>query len=352
MSSPLRNCSTFVLIVFILLYLRFNPNVLELCSSELEQTRVVFKVNEIFDLGIVQTLTYQFPLWLDWVGSHARIRIQGGIITGSIPSSLEIKAILGGIKSQQTFTKMNGFQKHYTFHSTSEYVLEVPPPVHPALEGIQTRHNLTVELDFTFSVSPEGTGLIKQIIFETFTPPTLDSLNTRLFVLIQNHFSWEIDMWSFGEYFFNTSLIIPFSEPQNASLQVNIEFSGLTLDGWIVYVKQGRTEMSIQNSQKLEGILELNPVLLCEVRLLIDPPQVSEPELISTSIKVRGTVLPSQEPSNSTESSEPEILHLTPKFFFAFLTGSIIGFAAALVIYPRYRKWRQKSFATQKEVVK
>ncbi|MFX0092211.1 MAG: hypothetical protein ACFFBD_10655 [Candidatus Hodarchaeota archaeon] len=290
--------------IFLLCFL-FGPKICG-SSSENEQTQVVFVVNDPIDLGSSQTREYQFPLWLYWVGSHARVRIQGGVINGHIPNSLIIKVIIDGIESQQTFTRMNGLQKHYTFHSTSEYVLTVPPPVRPTLDGIKTLHNFTVELTFIFDSIPEGTGILHEIIFETFTPSTLDLSEARSLTLLQNQFSWKIGLWSFSTYFFNTSLIIPLLSSQNIYLEVTMEFSGLPLDGWQLIIQQEARELNIHDSPRLEGALVIDPTLPCELRLIVNPPQVSEPEVVYANIEVQGVILPLQEPSSpNTNTLDP-----------------------------------------------
>ncbi|MFX1537593.1 MAG: hypothetical protein ACFFDI_25610 [Promethearchaeota archaeon] len=91
--------------------------------------------------------------------------------------------MLDGVKSQQTFEQMHGLQQHYTFHSTSEYTLWIQPLKHSALKGIQTLHNFTVELIFNFNLSPQGTGIIHQVIFDTFNPPVLEPSETSHYPL-------------------------------------------------------------------------------------------------------------------------------------------------------------------------
>ncbi|MFX0091463.1 MAG: hypothetical protein ACFFBD_06845, partial [Candidatus Hodarchaeota archaeon] len=245
----------------------------------------------------------------------------------------EIKVVLDGITSQQTFAKMYGLQKHYTFHSTSEYTLWIPPPARPALEGIQTLHNLTVELGYTFSSTPDGNGIISQIIFETFTPPTLDSTTLRPLVLLQEKFSWEIGLWSFGRCFFNTSVLIPFSNPQNVSLLLTTEFSGLTLEGWQIIIEQGAIVLQVRDNQTLQGVLALDPARPCELRLMVDPPQVSEPDIISVRINVQGMIL------SSPVSSSPSTYTLDPASEKRFSEG-IILLQVGLVILPLLTYYR------------
>lgn len=183
MCIPLKKYIKSVLLGLLIFYLLFSPLISGSGVSEIEQRQKIFVVNETFDLSSIQTLSYQFPLWLDWVGTHARARIQGGVITGRTPTSLEIKVVLDDVKSQQTFEQMHGLQQHYTFHSTSEYTLWIQPLKHSALKGIQTLHNFTVELIFNFNLSPQGTGIIHQVIFDTFNPPVLEPSETSHYPL-------------------------------------------------------------------------------------------------------------------------------------------------------------------------
>ncbi|MFX1256121.1 MAG: hypothetical protein ACFFCZ_31220, partial [Promethearchaeota archaeon] len=159
MEVALRSSIKVIFFGVLLFHLLLSPVISVSSSSELEQRQELFVIDETFDLTSVQSLSYQFPLWLDWVGTYARVRIQGGIITGRTPSSLEIKVQLDGMEAQQTFKQKHSLQQHYTFHAESEYVLEVQPPVHPELEGVTTLHELMVELTFTFSLAPQGTGI-------------------------------------------------------------------------------------------------------------------------------------------------------------------------------------------------
>ncbi|MFX1250723.1 MAG: hypothetical protein ACFFCZ_03830 [Promethearchaeota archaeon] len=317
MFFTLKNFHQYVLLSFVLLYLVLNPIFLGFGLPDVEQRQVHFAVNETFDLDSTQSLSYQFPLWLDWVGSHARVRIQGGIITGRIPSSLVIKTVLDGSHTQQTFEQKNGLQRYYTFHSDSEFVLWIQPPIHPQLSGIKTLHNFTVELNFIFSVSPEGTGIIKEIIFETFTPPPLEETKFVSIIALQENFSWQITTWSFGTCFFSTPLILPFSHPHNMTLIANVEFSGLDLDGWRLTIGQGENIIQARDTSSLEGILEINPSIPFELSITVDPPQISEPKTVSVSFQVQAMMLLSQEdlipssnPSAATEKTLTEVFML------------------------------------------
>ncbi|MFX0090562.1 MAG: hypothetical protein ACFFBD_02270, partial [Candidatus Hodarchaeota archaeon] len=268
----------------------------------LNHVQISFAVNETFPLNSTQTRSYQFPFKLNQVGSHARVRIQGGVLTGQIPSELTVNVLLDGIASQQTFKQLNGLQKHYTFHASSEYVVVIPPPVRPALEGIQTVHTLTVELAFTFSSTPDGFGVIHQIIFETFTPPPLIASALSPIGLGQEVFSWKVGLWSFGTYFFNTTLLIPLTSPQELRVSTHVELTGLPVDGWLLVIEQGTSQLQVRDNQTLQGVLAFDPTLPCELRLVVDPPQVSEPTLVNASIEVQGLLLPASEPIDSTPS--------------------------------------------------
>ncbi|MFX0065317.1 MAG: hypothetical protein ACFFC7_24365 [Candidatus Hermodarchaeota archaeon] len=288
----------------IVLYLLNSPLVIGSSFSELEQRQIPFVVNEIFDLSSTHMLTYQFPLWLDWVGTHARIRVQGGIIDGRVPTSLGINVLLDGVESNQIFVQKDNLRNYYTFHSTSEYLLWVQPPAHPAIQGIKTLHNFTIELSFIFSSTPKGTGIIKQIIFETLTPLSLNVFESTSIIPLQDQFSWQVTSWSFGTLFFNTSLVIPLLSSQNVTLTANIEFDGLDPDGWRIIVQQGEKQIDIRDQQALEGNLELDPSLPCELIIILDPPRVSETKTLSVSFQIQGTILaPQGDPSTSSTSS-------------------------------------------------
>ncbi len=297
-----------LLLGLLVLYLLNSPLIIGSSFSELEQRQTTFVVNEIFDLSSTHTLTYQIPLWLDWVGTHARIRVQGGIIDGRVPTSLGIKVLLDGVEFNQIFNQKDNLRQHYTFHSTSEYVLWVQPPAHPAIQGIKTLHNFTIELNFMFSLAPEGTGVIKQIIFETFTPLPLNVSEPTPIIPLQDQFSWQVTSWSFGTLFFNTSLVIPLLSPQKVTLTATIEFDGLDLDGWRLFIQQGEKEINIRDQQALEGTLELDPTLPCELIILIDPPRISETKTVSVSVQIQGTIIAPQEglSTSSTSSSLSE----------------------------------------------
>ncbi|MFX0095700.1 MAG: hypothetical protein ACFFBD_28440 [Candidatus Hodarchaeota archaeon] len=339
MRAQLQNYYLVVPAIIILFHLLGTPGIRGWSFSELEQSQVVFTVNDTFDLGSIQIRSYQFSLKLDWVGSHARVRIQGGVVTGRTPNSLDINVVLDDTKTQRTFSTMTGLQKHYTFHSTSEYVVEVPPPMRPVLEGVQSLHNLTVDLKFDYLSNPEGTGLIYQIVFETFTPPTLNSTTPQRIPLLQDQFSWQVDQWSFGRYFFNTSLLHSLPEPQNVSLSLTVVFSGLTLEGWQLVLEQGGTQLQVRDNQTLQGIVVLDPDQLCELHVIVDPPQVSETKIINVNITTHGTVLPSSAPSSSsTHTLDP----ISQKRF----NEGIILLQLGLVVLPllTYYRVRRPTF--------
>lgn len=281
-----------ILLSLSLVYFLLIPTTIGSSSAELEWEKITFVVNDTLDFGASQTFSYHFSLPLDWVGSHAQIRVQSGVVTGLTPNRLVVIAWLDGVKTSQTFAKTNGLLKHYTFHSSCEYVLVVPPPVRPALENILTLHNLTVSLEFVFSSSPTGNGFVKQIVFETCTPPPVLLTQTQPLVILQERFSWQISQWSFGRCFFNTSVIIPISEPQNLSITANVNFHGSTLEGWQITLKQEPTILMSRDSWTLEGVILIDPGLPCELSVTVDPPQVSEPEIITVNVSLTGLGLP------------------------------------------------------------
>ncbi|MFX0063937.1 MAG: hypothetical protein ACFFC7_17340, partial [Candidatus Hermodarchaeota archaeon] len=115
MRIRLRNFNKFVLFGFVLLSLSFSPLTSGSGFSKIEQRQKMFVINEIFDLSSTQMLSYQFPLWLDWIGSNARICIQGGILTGRTPTSLEVITVLDGVRTQHLFEHKHNLQNSYTF---------------------------------------------------------------------------------------------------------------------------------------------------------------------------------------------------------------------------------------------
>ncbi|MFX0065973.1 MAG: hypothetical protein ACFFC7_27725 [Candidatus Hermodarchaeota archaeon] len=299
MRNMVKKYYKFVSLSLVFLYLLFNPNINGITVSGLEHRQEIFEVNELFDVSVTQQLFYQFSLWLDWVGTHTLVRVLGGIIDGRTPTSLAIKTQLDGLESYQTFAQKHSFQQYYTFHAESEYVLEVQPPIHPKLEGVTTLHEFTVEMNFTFSVAPQGTGIIKRIIFETFTPLTLDVVETRQLIPLQEQFSWRITEWSFGSLFFSTPLFIPLAQPQNVSVQATVEFSGLTLDGWELILEQEEREVHVRDVHTLAGSLKVDPAQLCILSLSVDPPPVSEPSMVMVTIELQGGIFLSSGSSSS-----------------------------------------------------
>ncbi|MFX1253514.1 MAG: hypothetical protein ACFFCZ_18030 [Promethearchaeota archaeon] len=334
MKIKLQNYNKFLLLGFLILYLLNSPLIIGSSFSELELRQTPFVVNETFDLSSTQMLRYEFPLWLDWADTHARVRVQGGIIDGRIPTSLRIKVLLDGIESNHIFAQKDNLRQHYTFHSTSEYVLWVQPPAHPAIQGVKSLHNFSIELNFMFSVTPEGTGIIKQVIFETFTPLFLTVSEPLPIIPLQDQFSWQITSWSFGTLLFNTSLAIPLFKPQNVTLTATIEFDGLDPDGWRLIVQQGEKKIDIQDQQTLEGTLELDPTLLSEFIVIIDPPRVSETKTVSVSVQIQGTILAPQEDPSSTSTSSL----LSEKSLFEALMLLQVGMVIVpLLLYYRVR---------------
>ncbi|MFX0064907.1 MAG: hypothetical protein ACFFC7_22250 [Candidatus Hermodarchaeota archaeon] len=304
MLTILKNSSWYMLFSLLVLTLLFNSIVSGYSIPDIEQTQVNFPVNEIFDLSSTQMLSYQFPLWLDWIGSNARIRIQGGVLTGRTPTSLEAITVLDGVRTQHLFEHKHNLQNSYTFHAESEYAFWIHPPSHPKVEGLKSLHNLTIDLHFTFSMTPQGTGVIKNIIFETFTPFVLEETAYVHIVPLQEQFSWQITEWSFGSLFYSIPLLIPLTKTHNVKLNTNVEFSGLILDGWSLALEQGNTTLHTRDASKLEGTMEIDPSLPCVLTIIADPPQVSELETISVSVQIQGLVLPllSEDSSNSEYS--------------------------------------------------
>ncbi|MFX0090201.1 MAG: hypothetical protein ACFFBD_00455 [Candidatus Hodarchaeota archaeon] len=306
MLFKLRGFSYSILLCGVLFCLLTAPTSPGSTLSAFTPVQISFAVNEIFLLNSTQSLSYQFPFKLNQVGFHACVRIQGGVLTGQTPTELSINITLDGLASYQSFSRSNGLQKHYTFHSSSEYVVLIPPPIRPSLDGIQTVHTLTVELAFTFSSTPDGLGVIHQIIFETFTPPTLNVSDLSPIILVQDEFSWRIGTWSFGTCFFNTTLLIPLTSSQDLRLTTHVELTGLTLDGWQLFIEQGASQLQVRDNQTLQGVLTFDPTLPCELRLVVDPPQVSEPALVNVSIEVQGLLLPAPEPIDTdTPQNDP-----------------------------------------------
>ncbi|MFX0063009.1 MAG: hypothetical protein ACFFC7_12585 [Candidatus Hermodarchaeota archaeon] len=325
-----------VLFSLLILYPLFNPITIGSGVPKLEQRQEKFIINETFDLSSIQTLSYQFPLWLDWVGTHARVRIQGGIITGRSPSSLEIKIQLDGVEIQQIFTQKHSLQQHYTFHAESEYVIGIQPPIHPGLEGVKTLHKFMVELNFTFSLAPQGTGIIKHIIFETFIPSILDVVEARPVVPLQEQFSWQITEWSFGSVFFSTPLLVPLAQSRNVSFQATVGFSGLAPDGWRLTLEQEERELHVRDAHTLAGSLVVDPALPCILSLSVDPPAVSDPSLITVTIEVQGGIVPSSGSSSpeldpSTALSSQTLVEL----IWIFQLGLVF---MPLLVYYRHRR--------------
>lgn len=299
----LRKYWNYWLVVSLVIYLLLTTVNSSYALDTTDQRTINFEVNDIFDLEITQTRLYEFPLKLDWVGRYALVRVQGGVLTDRRPTHIDITVTLDNVKVNQTFYRMNGLQKFYSFHSENEYVLWIQPPVRPPVEGLEIVHNLTVEVNYEFVTTPEGTGTINQIIFETFTPPNLEVDNYQPLIPLQDEFSWEISQWSFGTCFFNTCLILSFTETQNVSLIINLEFKGLDLESWQIAIKNGNIEHHIRDLETLEEIMELNPIHSTELALIIDPPQVSESIFVNIKVSVQGKLLPIRDLPNSNNSN-------------------------------------------------
>ncbi len=334
MLTRLKKSFLYILFSLLVLFLLFNPIVSGYSIPEIEQRQVDFPINEIFDLSSTQTLSYQFSLWLDWIGLYARIRIQGGILAGRTPTTLETITVLDGVRSQHLFEHKHSLQNSYTFHSESEYVFWIQPPIHPKVGGLKSLHDLTIELHFTFSTPPQGTGIIKNIIFETFTPLVLGETEYVPIIPLQEQFSWQITEWSFGTLFFSTPLLIPLIKTHKVILSTNVEFSGLTLDGWSLKLEQGNKTLHTRDASKLEGTLEIDPSIPCVLNIVADPPKVSQQETVSVSVQILGLVLPSpDEDSSSSEHSDLFAKQLTEALLLIQLGMILIP----LLIYYRRR---------------
>ncbi|MFX0095085.1 MAG: hypothetical protein ACFFBD_25345 [Candidatus Hodarchaeota archaeon] len=338
MRLKIRRISWIFLTGWLMVSLFITPTSPGLSSSDLELVQIPFVVNETFALNSTQIRSYPFIFRLNRLGTHARVRVQGGIVTGQTPTSLDILITLDGFQTNQTFRKNNGLQKYYTFHSSSEYVIQIPLPIRPVLDEIETVHNLTVELTFMFTGTPDGLGVVHQIIFETFTPPPLSSSEARAIILVQDEFSWKLGLWSFGRCFFNTSMLIPLSNPQKMSLQATLEVQGIELEGWILSIRQNTAELYTRNNQTLEGIIELDPNQPCEVSLSVDPPQVSDTEFIIVRIDVQGTILPDPETLNSNISITDPVSEKRLIEGLMFVQLAIV-FTPLLVFYRIHRPY-------------
>ncbi|MFX0060595.1 MAG: hypothetical protein ACFFC7_00230 [Candidatus Hermodarchaeota archaeon] len=290
-------------------YLLFSSVAISHSLDQVQKTEVTFDVNESFDTSLKQVIHYSFSLWLDWVGHYARVRIHGGISDGETPSSLVVSVLIDDVESQQVFSKMQELSLQYNFHAESEYALWVPPPTHPDIDGAKTFHNFTINLNFDFASTPNGKGIIRKIVFETFSVPALQSKINSPIVLLQEHFSWRVTPWFFGTCFFNTYLIVPVYQKQNVSLTATIEFDGLDLNGWYLSVGQGSEIIFVRDNNRLEGVLELDPTIPCELNLIIDPSIVDEPKTISATLLVQGFIILSQEPVSTFDNSESVVTH-------------------------------------------
>ncbi|MFX1250324.1 MAG: hypothetical protein ACFFCZ_01755 [Promethearchaeota archaeon] len=326
------------LVCLVFLSILFNPNINGITVYGLEQRQKIFEVNELFDINITQQLFYQFPLWIEWVGTHARVRVLGGIINGRTPTNLAVKIQLDGLEFYQTFAQKHSLQQQYTFHEESEYVLEIQPPMNPQLEGVNTLHEFTVELNFSFSVSsPQGTGIIKQIIFETFTPSTLDVGDAISLIPLQDQFSWRITEWSFGSLFFSTPLLSSLGQPQNMSVQATVIYSGLIPDGWRLTLEQEERELQVRDAHTLAGSLEVDPALPFILSLSVDPPAASDSSLITVTIEVQGGI------DSSLGFSSPES-NLSNAISFQTLAEVTWLFQLGLVFMPLLVYYRHRRF--------
>ncbi len=336
-----RRYLNYCLAFIIILYPLFGSVTILNSLDQVEKTEVVFDVNETFDTSLKQMIHYSFSLWLDWVGSYARVRIHGGISEGETPSSLAVRVLIDDVESQQVFSKMKGLSLQYSFHAGSEYALWVPPPTHPDIDGVKTFHNFTIILNLNFASTPKGNGIIRKIVFETFSVPVLRNKIISPIILLQEQFSWLVTAWSFGTCFFNTSLIVPINQKQNVSLTVMIEFDGLDLDEWYLSVVQGSEIVSIRDSSRLEDILELDPTVPCELNLVIDPPIVNEPKTIRATLQTQGFTMLSQEPVSRSDDSESAVA-------FKTLSETVSMLQLGIVIIPLLIYYRKRHVADKK----
>ncbi|MFX1254515.1 MAG: hypothetical protein ACFFCZ_23075 [Promethearchaeota archaeon] len=329
-----RRYLNYWLAFIMILYILFGSAPISHSLDQAEKKEVAFDVNETFDTSLKQMIHYSFSLWLDWVGYYARVRIHGGIVDGKTPSSLSVKVLIDDVESQQVFSKMRGLSLHYSFHTESEYTLWVPPPIHPDIDGVKTVHNFTVNLNFNFASTPKGSGIIRKIVFETFSVPVLRNINTPI-VLFQEHFSWRITEWSFGTCFFNTSLIIPVYQKQNVNLMATVEFDGLDLDRWSLSIRQGSEIISIRDKNILEGILELDLNVPCGLDLIIDPSIVDEPTTIRATLQVQGFIILSQEPVFTFGDSRSIVTYKT-------LSETLLVIQLGIIIVPLLIYYRKR----------
>ncbi|MFX0065120.1 MAG: hypothetical protein ACFFC7_23355, partial [Candidatus Hermodarchaeota archaeon] len=208
------------------------------------------------------------------------------------------------------------------------------PPSHPKVEGLKSLHNLTIDLHFTFSITPQGTGVIKNIIFETFTPFDLGETAYVPIVPLQEQFSWQITEWSFGLLFYSIPILIPLARTHNVRLSTNVAFSGLALDGWSLTLVQGNKTLHTRDASQLEGTMEIDPSIPCVLNIIADPPQVSELETISVNVQIQGLVLPSTD--EGSLSSDPSDL------FTKSLTEAFILIQLGMVLIPPLIYYRRR----------
>ncbi|MFX1251822.1 MAG: hypothetical protein ACFFCZ_09460, partial [Promethearchaeota archaeon] len=220
-----------------------NAVVTEETSANTEE--LILPVDQGFNLGNkTRKLTYKFHLWLGQVGKYSRITVRGGIITGPTPERLELVAILDGQESSKIFERSLGYKKEYTFHPDSEYTLLLSTsPTHPNIPGLQTLHNLTLILTFSFSSSSDGLGKIQEVSFDTFTPEPLKLGQKSIIALVRERGTWKITPYSFGSYIFITPLILPDLGNLDLLVTFNISlmFTGLELDNWKIIVTNGNS---------------------------------------------------------------------------------------------------------------
>ncbi|MFX0172801.1 MAG: hypothetical protein ACFE9L_12865 [Candidatus Hodarchaeota archaeon] len=319
-------------------------------EASMNMEEIILPVDQSFDLGNkTRKLTYRFSFWLGQVSEYARITVRGGIITGPTPQRLELVAVLDGQESSRVFERSLGYKTEYTFHPDSEYTLLLrKPPTHPNIPGLQTLHNITLTLIFSFSSISDGLGKIQEIRFDTFTPEPLKLGQKSFITPLRERGTWKITPYSFGSYTFITSLILPELDQLDLSMTFNISliFTGLDLDSWKIIIKSGNSTDEARDTLQAFLSLSTPPFEQPELQIIIDPPKVSTDQIVDLDVKIYGQF---NEISNSQDLNE-EINDYTMKSVYEGLwlfQGIII--IAPLLVY--YRK-RQRSLGEEKKRIR
>ncbi|MFX1534541.1 MAG: hypothetical protein ACFFDI_10000 [Promethearchaeota archaeon] len=325
---------TFLVISLFVCSLLHTPT-FEVIASEGKQ-QIIFPVKDTFDLeNDAGALKYQFVFEMHDCGYFARVRIHGGILIGPTPQSLEVNVYLDGDETDALFMRSQDHKLTYSFHSENEYVVLLNrPPTHPKISGLKTLHNLTVTLSFVFFSSSKGTGIIHDIMFETFTPSPLQIDEWREISLLQEKNSWKIAPYSFGSYKFETMLILPdlLNYQTSISLDIMLKITGLSLDGWNLAISNGTTQHTAKNllHVSFDSVQLTNNALILE--LIFDPPQVSSDEMLYLEIEIKGLIaskLGGNDSSNDIE--DPTITEI-----LLVLQGMML--ILPLLIYYRNRR--------------